>query len=259
MSGTITGRRAEIRALAAFLDDRRPEPRAVLIEGVPGIGKTCLLRGLLDLARERGYAVALCQPTRTETGLSYAGLVGLLDELRIDAVDALPAPQARVLRTILRLEESAEPVDRLSLGLATVAAVRAAADRGSLLVAVDDSQWLDAPTARILDFLVRRLSGTAVRLALVRTRDAVPLHRDGVPPVPDEVPVEWAEGLARAMPEGRFDSLDLGPVSPSDLSRILRRGARVGAGLAARPPDLGALAGEPPPRPGAGACLGGHG
>jgi DNA-binding CsgD family transcriptional regulator len=222
MTQAIAGRTAELESLTAFLDDRAIAPRAVLIEGVPGIGKTCLLRAVLDRADETGYAVAVCQPTRIETELSYAGLVGLLDGLDPDLVGDLPAPQASVLRTILRLEESAEPVDRLSLGLATVAAVRAAAERGPLVLAVDDTQWLDTPTARVLAFLVRRLSDNPVRLLFVRTRGAVPLHRDG-PTMVGEPPVEWEEELARAMPEGRFERVDLGPVDPSDLSRILRR------------------------------------
>src|SRR5699024_7764443 len=75
---------------------------------------------------------------------------------------------------------------------------------------------------RVLAFLLRRLSGTAVRLVLVRTRDAVPRQED-VRETFGEPPVEWSEELSRAMPEGRLDGLDLGPVDPGDLSRILRR------------------------------------
>ena len=85
---------------------RSPAPCS--FEGAPGIGKTSLLRALLEMARRREYAVAICQPTRSEMDLSYAGLVGLLDDLGLATVDALPAPQAQVLRTILRLEDSAQ-------------------------------------------------------------------------------------------------------------------------------------------------------
>ena len=61
--------------LDGFLADRSAEPRSLLIEGAPGIGKTTLFRALLDTARGQGYAVALCQPTQSELDLSYAGLV----------------------------------------------------------------------------------------------------------------------------------------------------------------------------------------
>ena len=161
MTQVIAGRADEIEVLERFLDDDLPEPRSLLIQGAPGIGKTSLLRALLEMSGRREYSVAMCQPTRSEMDLSYAGLVGMLDALGLAAVDALPAPQAQVLRTILRLDDSAQPVDRLSLGLATVAAMRAEACDRPLVIAVDDSQWLDQPTARILAFLVRRLGGHA--------------------------------------------------------------------------------------------------
>jgi DNA-binding CsgD family transcriptional regulator len=154
--------------------------------------------------------------------LSYAGLVGLLDGIGTEVVEALPAPQARVLRAVMRLDDSAEPIDRLSLGLATVAAVRTVAMEHPLLLAVDDCQWLDQPTARVVAFVVRRLSGTCARVAVVRTLGAAPLLGGARPSAGDDA-VDWAEELSRAMPDGRFDQIDVGPVDPSDLSRILRR------------------------------------
>jgi DNA-binding CsgD family transcriptional regulator len=213
MPQQVAGRGAEVARLTALLDDTATEPRAILVEGAPGIGKSCLLRALTELAQERGYVVAECQPTRTEMELSYVGLVALLDDLGPGAIEALPTPQARVLRTILRLDDGSGPVDRLSLGLATVAAVRSVAADRPVLLAVDDSQWLDPPTQRTLAFLARRLDHTRARLAFVRTSGL-----GG-----SEDPIDWERELTRAMPEGRFERLDIGPVDPSDLSRILRR------------------------------------
>ena len=223
MTQVIAGRTTEIGILDGFLADRLAEPRSLLIEGAPGIGKTTLLRALLDLAHERDYAVAVCQPARSEVELSYAALVGLLGDIGLENIDALPAPQARVLRTIMRLEESAETVDRLSLSLATVAAVRAVASERPLLLAVDDAQWLDPPTARALAFLVRRLTGSCTRVALVRSLGAVPRPRLGDRSTANDDAIDWPAELARAMPEGRHQTVALGPVGPSDLSRILRR------------------------------------
>jgi DNA-binding CsgD family transcriptional regulator len=223
MTHVIAGRTAEIGILDAFLAYRGAEPRSVLIEGAAGVGKTTLLRAALDSARRGEYAVALCQPTRSEMDLSYVGLVGLLGDLGREVVDALPGPQARVLRTITRLEETVGPVDRLSLSVATVAAVRTAASRRPLLLAVDDAQWLDPPTARALAFLVRRLAGTCTRILLVRTRGASLLPRGGGRTMPDDEPVDWELELVQAMPDDRHETVALGPVGPSDLSRILRR------------------------------------
>jgi DNA-binding CsgD family transcriptional regulator len=223
MAQVIAGRTEEIGILDGFLADELAEPRSLLIDGAPGIGKTTLLRALLGMAHDRDYAVALCQPTRSEVELSYAALVGLLGDLGLEAVDTLPAPQARVLRTIMRLEETAETVDRLSLSLATVAAVRAVSVARPLLVAVDDAQWLDQPTARTLAFLIRRLTGSRTRVVLVSSLGAGPPPRVGDRPSANDDALDWPAELARAMPEGRHDTIVLGPVGPSDLSRILRR------------------------------------
>src|SRR5262249_38581144 len=199
MAEAITGRVAEIEVLDAFLGDRAVEPRSILIEGSPGIGKTTLLRGLLRSAAEQGYAVAVCQPTRSEMALSYAGLVALLAELGPDVVDSLPAPQARMLRTVARVEDGATPVDRLSVSLATVAAVRAVSVEQPLVVAVDDAQWLDHPTARVLAFLSRRLVGTATRVVMVHSLGAPPMLRGAARAAGTDEAVDWDDELARAM------------------------------------------------------------
>jgi DNA-binding CsgD family transcriptional regulator len=212
MALTVAGRIAELARLDDLLDDGLDEPRSVLISGAPGIGKTTLLRSATQSARDRGYTVAHCQPSRAESELSYAGLVTLIGELGSQSLGSLPPPQARVLRTVARLEESPEPVDRLSLYLATVALVRTVALRAPLLLAVDDVQWLDQPSGRSLAFLVRRLTGSRVRLLLVRGATAGAAED-----------LDWSVELARSMPEGRHDGIDLGPVDPGDLSRILRR------------------------------------
>ena len=53
----IVGRTEEVDVLDGLVADVLPEPRALLIEGEPGIGKTTLLQELLSIARERDYAI----------------------------------------------------------------------------------------------------------------------------------------------------------------------------------------------------------
>jgi AAA ATPase-like protein len=166
---TIVGRAHEVAVLDGFLADAHAQPSAVLIEGEPGIGKTTLLDALIARADERDHAVLACQPSRSEMDLSYVGLVGLLGQVPEHDINALPDPQARVLRMVLRREEPDAAFDRLSLGVALVAAVRALASIRTVLIAIDDVQFLDHPTARTLAFALRRLAGVGVRVALVRS------------------------------------------------------------------------------------------
>ena len=49
-----------------MLDDETEQPRALLIDGEAGIGKTTLFDGLLEMARERGFRSTSCRPTRSE-------------------------------------------------------------------------------------------------------------------------------------------------------------------------------------------------
>ena len=105
MAHLMIGRTEEVGALDAFLADSAEQPRALLIEGEPGIGKTTLWHELVTSAQARGYRILSCRPTRSEMDLSYVGLVELLGAVEDDIVAALPAPQSRVLKMMLRKEE----------------------------------------------------------------------------------------------------------------------------------------------------------
>jgi tRNA A37 threonylcarbamoyladenosine biosynthesis protein TsaE len=50
MDATVIGREEETAALARFVGAVEQFPRALLIEGEAGIGKTSLLRAALDMA-----------------------------------------------------------------------------------------------------------------------------------------------------------------------------------------------------------------
>jgi DNA-binding CsgD family transcriptional regulator len=80
------------------------------------------------------------------------------------------------------------------------------------MVAVDDAQWLDRPSASVLEFCIRRLGDEPVSILLTfRTGDTVPL------------------GLDRALPPDRLGRVHLGPLSLGAIGAILR--ARLGAVL----------------------------
>ncbi len=150
----LVGRADEVTALDAFVSDAVPEPRALLIDGEPGIGKTTLLRELLGIAQERGYAVPSCRPSRSELDLSYAGLVELLGGVAGDVLDALPAPQARVLKVLLRREEPGAACAHASELVEALVGLGELAEAGLVLARFEDEaatsggQWSVAAAAR---------------------------------------------------------------------------------------------------------------
>jgi DNA-binding CsgD family transcriptional regulator len=84
-------------------------------------------------------------------------------------LDELPAPQRRALAAALLLDAGGRS-DHRAVGAGTLSVLRALARDRPLLLAVDDIQWLDRPSARALLFALRRMSTEPVRLlASLRT------------------------------------------------------------------------------------------
>ena len=67
----------------------------------------------------------------------------------------------------LLLDEPVGPApDERAIGAALLGALRVLAAGGPVVVAVDDVQWLDSPSARTLEFALRRLHDEPVTLLL---------------------------------------------------------------------------------------------
>ena len=165
----VVGRERELAALAAFVGIG--EPAALALEGEAGVGKTTLWLAAVEEAERRGCQVLQSRPAEAEAHLAFAGLGDLLEQALDDAVDALPAPQAEALRVALLLERAgAAPRDERTLGVALLGLLRRLAAERPVLVAVDDVQWLDSATARVLAFAWRRLRSEPVGLLLAPPR-----------------------------------------------------------------------------------------
>jgi len=163
---TLLGRLAELAACQQALAAGREGAAAAVITGAPGIGKTTVWRAAADM-----------QPTSTvlrTTGLQagQAGLANLADLLNPVAdgvLPRLPRPQAGALRAALGLAAADVPVTAGLLELATVGLLRELAQAG-VVVAVDDEQWLDQDSLRLLGSAVVRLKDVPVRwLVAVRS------------------------------------------------------------------------------------------
>jgi DNA-binding CsgD family transcriptional regulator len=188
----IVGRVAEAAAIERFLDEV-PDgpPRGLLIEGEPGIGKSTIWSQAVRAAAERGYRVLEARPSEVEQQLSFAGLGDLLGGVLQGVERALPVPQRDALRAALLLAPSTGSADPRTLATAVAGGLRRLGEAGPLVIAVDDSQWLDRASTQALDFALRRLaSGTGV-LAAGRAGSSRPaldilatMGRDAVTVVP---------------------------------------------------------------------------
>ena len=160
----LFGREAELEAVATLLGDAAARPAALVITGEPGLGKTALAAAAVAQARAAGVPTLIARPDRFERDLAFAGLGDLL-EPALDAVRGeLPEPQRMALDVaLLRSSAPGARVDQRAVSVAVLSALRALAT-GRTLVVIDDLQWLDVPSARSLEFALRRLATEPVRV-----------------------------------------------------------------------------------------------
>ena len=165
----MLGREAEWarveRGLGALLDGGV----VIALEGAPGIGKTTLWQAGITRARERGFTVRATAPGQPDTDLAFAGLGDLLQGLPDQVVSGLPEPQRRALALALLIDGDTDAApDTRALPRAVVTVLRGLAVRAPLLVAIDDEQWLDPPTARVLAFALPRVRDAPVGVLIAR-------------------------------------------------------------------------------------------
>src|SRR4051794_8443984 len=160
----IVGRDPELGAIRDFR-------RALVLTGEPGIGKSALWRAGVQAARGRGLRVLVAQPASAEMRLSFAALGDLFAG---QALVWLPPPQRHALDVaLLRAQPVDTPPEPRAIAAGVLSALRGLAPA---LVAIDDVQWLDPPSADALVFAARRLGDEPVRWLLAR-RSATALER----------------------------------------------------------------------------------
>lgn len=198
----MLGREAEMAAIATFLDSISLGTRALVLRGEPGAGKTTLWEAGLESALERGYTVLSARPSETEGRLSYAALGDLLESVRDEDFADLPAPQRHALDVaLLRAEPTRHPPEPRAIAAGVLGVLRHVAERGSLLIAIDDIQWLDAASAFALSFVARRLDRQPVGFLLTeRSKTSSPIHRDFGPRLVEHLTVgPLSLGATRAL------------------------------------------------------------
>jgi DNA-binding CsgD family transcriptional regulator/tetratricopeptide (TPR) repeat protein len=205
---SIVGRDDELRAVSTFLGRLADGPRALVLEGTAGIGKTTLWQGGVAEARLLGHTVLVTRAAESEARMSYAALGDLLAGVPATAFAGLAEPLRRSLdRALLRGDESDEAPDPRGVSLAVAEAVRTLAADRPIVIAIDDVQWLDRPSARVLSFVFRRLTDEPVGvLESLRLGSGAPGD-----------PIETDRAFVAC------DHLAVGPLTVGALGRVLRQ------------------------------------
>jgi DNA-binding CsgD family transcriptional regulator len=193
----LLGRRGERQAIDDTLGRARSGRSARLaFVGEPGIGKTALLEyaaaqaGDMQILRARGV--------QSEAQIPFASLLELVRPALV-MLDRIPEPQAIALESALALRP-AETRERFAVGAATLSLLAAYAEQSSLAILLDDTHWLDDPSAQALLFAIRRLVADPIAV-IISVREDEPSLLDGA-----DLPTLRLDGLtsqeaARLLPD----------------------------------------------------------
>ncbi|MFH9813707.1 AAA family ATPase, partial [Streptomyces olivaceus] len=202
-------RESELAELAAaFAESAAGGVRVVVLQGVVGTGKTALLEEFGGRAREAGARLLRASGAPTESSLSLGIVRQLLAGEVFDREEA--ATVRGLLDHQLLADAACDGVSRSRVldGLASV--VLGLAGRGTVVIVVDDAQYLDAFSQDWLIYLLRR-AGHARLLIVFGWRD-------------DDV--EMCEGNGRLLcaelyQQAYLRRLLLGPLSSGGVARLV--------------------------------------
>jgi len=157
----LLGRARERDVIARLLEEARTGRGGVLlILGEPGVGKSALLGHAIDAARD--FDIGRADGVESEMELGYGALHQLCAP-SLEHLDSLPDPQREALMVALGLQAGRAP-DAFLVGLAVLSLLSEAARERPFLGVIDDAQWLDRESARVLGFVARRLLAEKVVL-----------------------------------------------------------------------------------------------
>jgi AAA ATPase domain len=197
----LVGRQTEQARLAELVASISHGARALVLLGPAGAGKTALWGSGVQLAAQNAR-VLTCRPDELATKVSYSGLTEL-----VEGLDAEFWPPARTWAAGVadggRRERAPAPgTDIATVALAASRLLDAAtADR--LIIAVDDLQWLDPSSWRVIAFALRRLGDRSIGLLATQRGASDVLHA--------------------ALPRDRTTRLTVGPLDENETDELIRR------------------------------------
>ena len=208
---SVVGRPLELAAVERELDPERDGIVGLTVEGEPGIGKTRLLLAIEELARDRDFA-----PIAVTTDEEIRGPFLLARSIfgspaAVEAAEGTAAEQAvrRVCDSLSSMDEpgmeSLAP-DRQLVRVFDLAAValRALAEERPLAVLVDDLQWADEDSIRMLRYVVRTVASSPIVLVLASRAHEIAFVNEAVTLLADMERM----GLLRRLKLSRFSQLE---------------------------------------------------
>src|SRR5215212_927004 len=220
-SGTLVGRRQELRAIEVVLNALNGGQRQCLqVVGEPGIGKTRLLRELADSADGRAYLVLSGRGTEFEQELPFGVFVDALDDylgtLNPRELERLGAERraevAAVFPALADLAGGDAPrahleAERYRTHRAVRALLERLAVRVPLVLALDDLHWADEASVELVCHLLRHPPNGAALLVLA--------YR------PAQVASALVQAAEQSRREGFGSLLELEPLAPEEAGALL--------------------------------------
>jgi class 3 adenylate cyclase/tetratricopeptide (TPR) repeat protein len=217
----IVGRRAETRQISALLDAIVADHagNALLIRGVPGIGKSHLAEEAMRQATQRGFRSVVIRVLDFGAGAARDPHRQLARELAaaaggIDHMDPLPRA---VMASLMEQKLTQELQQRLNaMGHAARHLVRAealgdllrhAAAKQPVMLIIEDIHWADPNCLTTLAALTDRVADIRCLLLMTSRLD------------PDPIDAAWRAGLRR----GHVVTIDLAPISEGEALEMSRQ------------------------------------
>ncbi len=180
----LVGREAELAALSgAWADALDGRPRFAAVAGEPGIGKTSLARTTTAAAEQAGATVVWGR-SHEQAGSAPLWLWVQVVRALVGAVEAdgpglAPGTDAVLAPLLVGTGPAAGDGDpdaaRLRLFDAVTRLLESASQHRPVLLVLDDVQWADADSLRLLDYLTTELGDSRVLVLLTyRAEDARP-------------------------------------------------------------------------------------
>jgi DNA-binding NarL/FixJ family response regulator len=213
VSGSVVGRTVELSAMGAELENARSRLSAVCLEGEPGIGKTRLLIATSEMAATMGFTVVAVTADEEIRGPF------LLARSILASADLREATAGTSVEPALRRADDAVS-GRAEAGLGSLApearllraydqsavALAAAAGQRPLALLVDDIQWADDDSLRMLRYVVRTLPASPIFLLVAIRPEEIAQVTEAVNFLADMERM----GVVRRLRLARFTQLETG-------------------------------------------------